>query len=64
MSRSSALGAPLVLLLAFDYSTKAVAAGSINVGFGAGLSQTLSVYEGNCIWGLAYELSLMAKVVF
>ena len=59
-----ALGAPLVLLLAFDYSTKAIAAGSLNVGFGAGLSQTLSMYESSVIWGMAYELSIMAKVVF
>jgi len=64
IGRSSALGAPLVLLLAFDYSTKAIAAGSLNVGFGAGLSQTLSMYEGSVIWGMAYELSIMAKVVF
>jgi len=57
-------GAPIVALLTLDYSTKAVAAGSLTAGFGAKIKPQVTIDRDTFDWRFGYELSLMAKVVF
>ncbi len=64
VGRSKSASAPLSERLSLGYSTKATAGGSLSVGFGVELWQTLAVYGDGAIWGFGYSLSLEAKVVF
>lgn len=64
IGRTQASSAPLVFRLAFDYLTKVSSGTSLSMGVGAGLWQLLTVYDDYAVWGLGYEFSLEAKVVF
>lgn len=64
IGRASTKDAPLVARTKFDYKTKVIAGGSLTVGVGAGLWQSLSISSGNTVLGLGYSFSIEAKVVF
>ncbi|MBN2874220.1 MAG: hypothetical protein JXM71_03920 [Spirochaetales bacterium] len=51
-------------IITFDYQSKAIAAESLTVGVGAKVEHTLELGAESVVWGLGYELSVMAKVVF
>jgi len=64
IGRTQTSSAPLVARLALDYSTRVSAGTSLSIGVGAGLWQLLTIYADGAVWGVGYEFSLDAKVVF
>ncbi|OHD22074.1 MAG: hypothetical protein A2Y38_12515 [Spirochaetes bacterium GWB1_59_5] len=64
ISKGTSTLAPLVERTKFDYKTKIVAGGSLTLGAGAGLWQTLSVAQDSTVLGFGYTLSIEAKLVF
>jgi len=62
--RTSTKDAPLVIRTQFDYKTKVVAGGSLTLGAGAGVWQSLSIAADRTVWGFGYTFSIEAKVVF
>lgn len=64
VGRTKSASAPLSERLSLGYSTRATAGGSLSIGLGVGLWQTLAAYVDGALWGFGYSLSLEAKVVF
>ena len=64
LSKAATNAAPLVVRAKFDYNTKVIAGGSLTLGGGAGLWQSLSLGADSTVWGFGYTISVEAKVVF
>ncbi len=65
VGKSNTPNPPLDLTLALDYSSKAIAAGSLTAGVNARVEQKLHFANGATGWDrIAYEIGIMAKVVF
>lgn len=64
LSRSSTTDAPLVGTLTLAYVSSVSAGAKLSLSFGAELSPSMSLGDDETIWGMGYEFSLSAKVIF